>query len=91
MKEIENITSCSPIVRLIVEWCLDDNGLNVLYKSNGDERYEDFKLYKMIARSVHKHTPQNQLERKEFKQFLIEKKKLSKQAMIMNIDSMPVC
>jgi hypothetical protein len=89
MREIEDLKSCSPIIRLIVEWCLDDNGLNVLYKSNGDERYEDFKLYKMIARSVHKHTPQNQLERKEFKQFLIEKKKLSKQSTIMNIDSMP--
>lgn len=92
MEEIVDLKSCSPIVQLIVEWCLDDNGLNVLYKSNGDERYEDFKLYKMIARSVHNHTPQKQLERSEFKQFLIEKKKLPKTKLsIMNIDLIPVC
>jgi len=37
-----------PIGKLIIEWCTDDNGLNILYKKNGDERYPDFKLYKMI-------------------------------------------
>ena len=31
---------------------------NILYKKNGDERYPDFKLYKMIARTVHNHTPE---------------------------------
>jgi hypothetical protein len=60
-----------PVKKIIVEWCLDDNGINLLYKNNGDERYPDFKLYKMIARHVHNHTPQVQLERPEFRQFLI--------------------
>jgi hypothetical protein len=44
----------------------------LLYKNNGDERYPDFKLYKMIARHVHNHTPQAQLERSEFKQFIVK-------------------
>jgi hypothetical protein len=61
-----------PLKQLLLEWCLDDNGINVLYKINGDERYPDFKLYKMIARHVHKHTPILQLERPEFKKFLID-------------------
>jgi len=91
--DVQKIHECSPIVRLIVEWCMDDNGLNVLYKSNGDERYEEFKLYKMIARCVHKHTPQNQLERAEFSNFCVDKKKVPKddKKNVMNIDLMPVC
>ena len=44
-------------------------GKNVLYKSNGEERYPNFKLYKMIARTVHEHTPEKQLDYAYFKQF----------------------
>jgi len=65
--EIKDLSKCSdPVKRLIVEWCLDDKGVNMLYKGNGVDRYPDFKLYKMIARCVHNHTPQAQLERPEF-------------------------
>ena len=39
---------------------------NILYKANGDERYPDFKLYKMIARLVHNHTPEKQLDNVKF-------------------------
>ena len=86
---IKTLTNCSPIVRLIVEWCIDDNGINVLYKNNGDERYPDFKLYKMIARCVHNHTPQAQLERDEFNRFLISGKNLQKTDIVTNIDDLP--
>ncbi len=65
--EVKDLSKCNdPIKRLIVEWCLDDKGVNMLYKGNGVDRYPDFKLYKMIARCVHNHTPQAQLERPEF-------------------------
>jgi len=64
MKDLSKIKE--PFKRLIFEWCLDDKGINMLYKNNGVERYPDFKLYKMIARCVHNHTPQAQLERQEF-------------------------
>jgi hypothetical protein len=47
--------------QIIYKWCLDDRGKNVLYKSNGKERYPHFKLYKMIARTVHNHSPENYL------------------------------
>ena len=67
MKDLNKITD--PVKRLIFEWCLDDKGINMLYKNNGVERYPDFKLYKMIARCVHNHTPQSQLERPEFDAF----------------------
>ena len=56
----------------------------VLYKNNGDDRYPDFKLYKMISRCVHNHTPQSQLERKEFNKFLISNN--IKLAIKLNLD-----
>ena len=86
---IKNLNECSPLVKLIVEWCIDDNGINVLYKNNGVERYPDFKLYKMIARCVHNHTPQAQLERKEFSKFLVLNKHIVKNEIIINIDDLP--
>ena len=67
MKHLNKITD--PIKRLVFEWCLDDKGINMLYKNNGVDRYPEFKLYKMIARCVHNHTPQAQLERPEFDAF----------------------
>ena len=85
-QQIKNLESCSKVARLIVEWCLDDKGINVLYKNNGEERYPDFKLYKMIARCVHNHTPQLQLERDIFKNFMVSKNQLSSKITIMNID-----
>lgn len=87
---IKNLNDCDPLVRLIVEWCLDDNGINVLYKNNGVERYPDFKLYKMIARCVHKHTPNSQLERPDFKKYIINKNQIGKGECILNIDDMPI-
>ena len=92
IEDIKHLKSCSPLIRLIVEWCMDDNNLNVLYKSNGEERYEEFKLYKMIARSVHNHTPQNQLNRKEFSKYKTISKKIPKEERnkVINIDVLPV-
>jgi len=91
LDEVADLNECTPVVRLVYEWCLDDNGINILYKNNGVERYPDFKLYKMIARCVHNHTPQAQLERKDFKMFQVSKKDIPKTSIerIINIDEMP--
>ena len=59
----------SPILTIILDWCKDDKGRNMIYKKSGEERYPDFKLYKMIARSVHNHTPMNVLKKEFFNQF----------------------
>jgi hypothetical protein len=56
--------------KIINEWCTDDNGKNILYKK-GEEKYPGFKLYKVIARNVTKHTPQNQLTKPIFQQFIV--------------------
>jgi hypothetical protein len=86
---LDDYDNCEPIVKLIFDWCLDDNGINILYKNNGVERYPDFKLYKMIARCVHNHTPQAQLERQEFKKFVVTKNKAPSDKTVINIDNIP--
>ena len=76
------------VQKLVHFWCLDDNKMNILYKRNGDERYPNFKLYKMIARLVHDKTPQSQLALPVFQQF--EMPKLGGISKLMNIDILPV-
>uniref|UniRef100_A0A6C0EUS0 Protein kinase domain-containing protein n=1 Tax=viral metagenome TaxID=1070528 RepID=A0A6C0EUS0_9ZZZZ len=59
-----------PVYDLIISWLYDDNGVNVLYKNNGEERYPDFKLYKMIARIVNNHTPEKQFDHPCFSKYI---------------------
>ena len=76
--------------RTIGRWCSDDNGKNVLYKKNGEERYPNFKLYKMIARTVHAHSPEAQLEDAYFKQFLCsEDVNLGADLVVFDLDILP--
>jgi hypothetical protein len=89
LKCIENVKS--PILRIIIDWCMDDKKRNVLYKNNGEERYPDFKLYKMIARTVHNHVPLKVLQNVHFDKYVIDKKKIKKivSTTIMDIDALP--
>jgi hypothetical protein len=79
----------SPIKKLMVSWVFDDNNKNILYKNNGEERYPDFKLYKMIARTVHNHTPQKVLRNNVFDKYQVNRKKINNQGAIFNIDELP--
>ena len=85
----EDYSKYDELQKTIHRWCLDDRGKNVLYKRNGDERYPNFKLYKMAARTVHEHSPQAQLKYSYFKQF----KSSDKTAAVkcMDIDQLPCC
>lgn len=80
----------SPIHKIIINWCKDDKGRNVLYKNDGEERYPDFKLYKMIARKVHNHIPSQELNNKYFDKFVVGKKEINKSAKIFNIDILEI-
>ena len=84
---LERPTKNPNVLSLIEEWCQDDKGKNVLYKNSGEERYPDFKLYKMIARNVNRHTPQNQLSRECFMSFISTSKENTKSTI--NIDRIP--
>jgi len=82
----------TPITSLINEWCKDDKGRNVLYKTDGEERYPNFKLYKMIARTVHNKVPSQQLKQRIFAQYEVTQKNIKNvsKTEIMNIDDIPI-
>jgi hypothetical protein len=103
LRKVEKLCKSDPVIRLIVKWTTDDKGRNVLYKSSGEERYPDFKLYKMITRSVHNHVPSNEIHNAIFSEYKITYKKYKKHAalaakflkegknthIIMNVDTLP--
>ena len=66
---------------------------NILYKSSsGEERYPNFKLYKMIARHVHNCTPDEELTQDLVKQYIVTRKKKKNKTQIIhtiNIDDIP--
>lgn len=84
----EGNTKYLPIHKIILNWCIDDDNRNILYKNNGEERYPDFKLYKMIARKVNNHVPMNELKNKYFEKYVVPKKEIKKGSNIWNIDNL---
>jgi hypothetical protein len=74
--------------KTISRWCKDDNEKNILYKRDGSERYPGFRLYKMISRTVHHHTPEEQLKYPFFNQFEVNAGEDS--VPLIDIDSIPV-
>lgn len=86
LKEVNELDD-APIIKIITDWCKDDKGRNIMYKMNGQERYPEFKLYKMIARTVHNHTPDKVLANPFFDRYLTGK--IKKKEAVMNIDKIP--
>jgi hypothetical protein len=89
INDVPKICKKEPLAKLIVDWVTDDQNRNILYKTNGEERYPDFKLYKMIARNVHNHTPHAQLSKPIFAAYEFPKKQVKSRHRIINIDKMP--
>jgi len=104
LRKVEKLCNSDPIIKLVVKWTMDDKSRNILYKSNGQERYPDFKLYKMISRSVHNHVPSTEIHNPLFDGYKITYKKYKKHAtmsakflkagvnthIIMNVDTLPI-
>jgi hypothetical protein len=88
INDVPKICKKEPLAKLIVDWVTDDQNRNILYKTNGEERYPDFKLYKMIARNVHNHTPHAQLSKPIFAAYEFPKKQVKSRHRIINIDKM---
>ena len=87
LKEVEELDD-SPIIKIITDWCKDDKGRNIMYKLDGQERYPEFKLYKMIARTVHNHSPDKVLKDSFFERYLTGRK-ATKKHHVMDIDVLP--
>ena len=89
IQDMKGVMASSAIKAVMLSWCLDDKGRNIIYKNNGEERYPDFKLYKMIARTVHNHVPLSVLQQNTvFDQFVVAGKKL-KDKTVVDINKLP--
>ena len=88
--DVEAECKKSRLTALVVDWITDDNGRNILYKQSGIDRYPDFKLYKMIARTVHNKVPSQQLlKHAVFTQYEILQKSVKKSMNVLDIDAIP--
>jgi hypothetical protein len=88
--DVETECKKSRLVALVVDWITDDNGRNILYKQSGIDRYPDFKLYKMIARTVHNKIPSQQLlKHAVFTQYEMPQKSVKKSMTVLDIDAIP--
>ena len=72
IKNINKFRSNVDVYDMLFSWLYDDNGRNMLYRSNGEDKYPGFKLYKMITKIVHNHLPEKQYSHKCLSKFLVE-------------------
>jgi hypothetical protein len=63
----------SDLWNMLWSWLVTDDCKNVLQDKNGEERYPDFDLYKVISASVHNAKPQEQIRKQLFKQYCVER------------------
>jgi len=82
------------VARLINDWCKDDKGRNILYTSEGDERYPEFKLYKMISRTVTNNLPEKEIQKEIFQKYIVNKKSIKnnlrdKNVLLLDVDRIP--
>jgi hypothetical protein len=77
IRKINEYREKVPVYDLIFSWLYDDNNRNILYKSNGEDKYPGFKLYKMITRLVHKHIPSAQFTHKCFEKYIMDSTNVS--------------
>ena len=88
-EETNGENTLNDLQKIILKWVSDDNGKNILYKKNGEERYPNFKLYKMIARTVHHCEPSDQLKEPYFAQFLFVPGTQETLTDVIDIDQIP--
>ena len=64
----------SSVYNLLWEWLQDDDGKNVLRLPDGEERYPDFDLYRVLAAEIHRAVPSRQIEKALFRGFRCDAK-----------------
>ena len=93
LEMVEEVTRKNPTIKMVSSWLIDDKGRNILYKMNGEERYPEFKLYEMIARTIHSAIPEDQIQNEVFDSYKLSRNNVdkikNKDKKIMNVDKFP--
>lgn len=63
----------SELYNMLWSWLIDDEGKNILFDENDDERFPDFQLYVHISAHCKNAVPKEQLKRKMFQNYLLKK------------------
>ena len=91
INNINKYRETTPVYDLVFSWLYDDNNRNMLYRSNGDDKYPGFKLYKMISKIVHNHTPEKQCDHPCLQKFMVDSVDVEEgMEKVVNIDMMQV-
>jgi hypothetical protein len=61
----------SDLFNLMWTWMITDMGENVLINADGEEKYPNFDLYKVIAGDCHEARPCDQVDKKPFSNFKV--------------------
>jgi hypothetical protein len=67
----KQMETTSDLWNTLWSWLIDDDGRNVLWEEDEQERYPGFDLYKVIAQKVHGAVPREQLDRAPFCDFAL--------------------
>jgi hypothetical protein len=69
---LEVTETTSELFNIMWSWMVTDFGENVLINGEGEEKYPNFDLYKVIAEECHQARPCDQVEKKPFSQFIVK-------------------
>jgi hypothetical protein len=61
----------SDLFNILWSWLIDSNGENILWNSEGEERFPDFELYTHIADKCFNCNPKEQIYKKPFSKFIV--------------------
>jgi hypothetical protein len=75
----------SPLFNLLWNWLLTDKGENVLWDADDEDRYPDFRLYEVIARSCHNAVPSEQFSKEPFAAYKVAEAALAEGAKVYDI------
>jgi hypothetical protein len=71
--DLEVRETVSDLFNVLWSWMVTEYGTNVLINSEGEEKYPDFELYKVIAEECHQARPCDQVDKKPFASFKVPK------------------
>jgi hypothetical protein len=69
---LEVSETTSELFNVMWSWMVTDFGENVLINGEGEEKYPNFDLYKVIAEDCHQARPCDQVDKKPFSQFMVK-------------------
>lgn len=82
---IKKMETVCPLYNMLWCWIVDTNGNNILVDEDGDEKYPDFTLYKVLASSMKSAIPLEQINNTAFNCFKIKKDDIPKGVKIYSL------